>query len=90
MSLRPGEEIGMEVHQETQFFRVESGTGTVITVGPRGGVKRTRITDGSAIVIPGGTRHNVKNSGTVPLKVYTIYAPSHHPPRTHQKVKPSS
>ena len=75
MSLKPGEEIGMEVHEENdQFFRVESGTGKVIMDG-----EEHEIKDGDAIVVPAGTQHNVINtSGTQPFKLYTIYSPAHH------------
>jgi mannose-6-phosphate isomerase-like protein (cupin superfamily) len=75
MSLLPKEEIGMEVHPDTdQFFRVEKGQGKVIMNG-----EETAISDGSAIVIPAGTNHNVINlSETEELKLYTIYSPAHH------------
>ncbi len=75
MSLRPGEEIGLEVHTENdQFFRFEAGNGKVViddaeyTVG-----------DGDAVVVPAGAKHNVTNiSETESLKLYTIYSPAHH------------
>ena len=75
MSLAVGVEIGMEVHNDNdQFFRFEAGTVLVIIDGNQheGG-------DGSAIIVPGGAEHNVINtSETEALKLYTIYAPSHH------------
>lgn len=74
MTLVPGEEIGMEVHEQNdQFFRFESGTGTV-TVGET----VYEVQDGDAVIVPAGTMHNVANTGTVPLALYTLYAPSHH------------
>lgn len=74
MSLLPGEDIGEEVHEDTdQFIRVESGTGTAII----DGVSRA-ISDGSAIVVPAGATHNIKNDAGAPMKLYTVYAPPHH------------
>lgn len=74
MTLRPGEDIGEEVHADTdQFFRVEEGKGEVWING-----QATHIDDDMAIVIPAGARHNIVNTGHKPLKMYTIYAPPHH------------
>lgn len=73
MALKPKEEIGAEVHQLDQFFRVEEGSGEVVLDGVC-----TPISDGFAIVVPAGTNHNVINTGTVPLKLYTLYAPPNH------------
>jgi len=74
MTLQPGEEIGGEVHADTdQFFRVEKGKGEVVIDG-----KTTKIKSDTAIVIPAGTRHNIKNTGDKPLKIYTLYAPPEH------------
>lgn len=76
MSLQPGEDIGMEVHDNVdQFFRIEKGEGTVLIGGEEHDIK-----DGSAIVIPAGTEHNVMNtSPDQPLQLYTIYSPANHP-----------
>ena len=76
MSLLPNEDIGMEVHQNVdQFFRIESGFGKVIIDG-----EEHEISDGSSIVIPAGSNHNVINlSSTDKLKLYTIYSPANHP-----------
>lgn len=74
MSLRPGEEIGEEVHEDhDQFFRVEKGEGEVWIDG-----KRTRIEDDDAVIVPAGARHNVINTSGEPLKLYTIYGPPDH------------
>lgn len=75
MSLVPKEEIGMETHTENdQFFRVEKGQGKCIIDG-----NEYELTDGGAIVVPQGARHNVINtSDTEDLKLYTIYSPAHH------------
>ena len=75
MSLKPNEEIGMEVHAENdQFFRFEKGEGKVVIDGNEHEVK-----DGSAIVVPAGAEHNVVNvSDSEDLKLYTIYSPAHH------------
>jgi mannose-6-phosphate isomerase-like protein (cupin superfamily) len=84
MSIKGGEEIGVEVHKSIdQFFRVEKGEAIFVLDG-----KKKRIKAGGAIVIPSGTEHNVINaSDTEPLKLYTIYSPPNHPPGTIQKTK---
>ena len=73
MSLKPKEEIGAEVHRLDQFFRVEEGTGEAVLNGVR-----TTIRAGWAIVVPAGANHNIVNTGDVPLKLYTLYAPPNH------------
>ena len=74
MALKPGEEIGEEVHKDRdQFFRVETGKGEIWIDGAR-----TKIESDMAMIVPAGARHNVKNTGDKPLKVYTIYAPPEH------------
>lgn len=75
MSLKPLEEIGMEVHEESdQFFRFESGVGRLII----DNVEQT-ISDGDAVIVPSGAEHNIINtSATESLKLYTIYSPAHH------------
>lgn len=75
MSLRPNEEIGLEVHEENdQFFRFEKGQGKVAIDGNDYEVK-----DGDAVVVPAGAQHNVTNSSdSEDLKLYTIYSPAHH------------
>jgi mannose-6-phosphate isomerase-like protein (cupin superfamily) len=73
MALKPKEEIGAEVHKLDQFFRVEEGAGDAVLDGVR-----TPIRAGFAVVVPAGTNHNIINTGTVPLKLYTLYAPPNH------------
>ncbi|HET9276259.1 MAG TPA: cupin domain-containing protein [Gemmatimonadales bacterium] len=75
MSLDPGEEIGEEVHEHTdQFFRIEEGAGEILMEG-----HQARIESDTAIVVPAGTRHNIRNTGQKPLRLYTLYAPPQHP-----------
>jgi mannose-6-phosphate isomerase-like protein (cupin superfamily) len=75
MSLKPEEDIGMEVHEENdQFFRFEKGQGKCIIDG-----NEHKLKDGVAVVVPAGAQHNIINtSNTEDLKLYTIYSPAHH------------
>lgn len=75
MSLKPKEEIGMEVHPDNdQFFRFEKGIGKCIIDG-----NEYEIKDGTVVVVPAGSMHNIINtSDTEELKLYTIYSPAHH------------
>jgi mannose-6-phosphate isomerase-like protein (cupin superfamily) len=73
MSLLPGENIGAEVHHLDQFLRVEKGTGKAILNGVE-----YPIEDGSSIVVPEGTEHNIINTGSEPMKLYTLYSPPNH------------
>jgi mannose-6-phosphate isomerase-like protein (cupin superfamily) len=75
MSIPPGEEIGLETHMEhDQFIRVEAGTGVLML-----GSQRYELADGVAVVIPGGTEHNVSNASLrEPLRLYTLYSPPEH------------
>lgn len=75
MSLKPGEEIGSEVHADNdQFFRFEAGQGRVVIDG-----NEYMVEDGDAVVVPAGAEHNVINlSDSEALKLYTIYSPAHH------------
>ena len=87
MSLKPGEDIGLEKHdQGDQFIRVEQGVGRVVMGVSKDQLSFDRqLTDGWAVLIPGGYWHNIINSGSSPLKVYVIYAPPEHPPGTVHK-----
>ena len=73
MALKPQEDIGAEVHKLDQFFRVEQGHGEAVLDGVK-----TAIKAGYAVVVPAGARHNIINTGTEPLKLYTIYSPPNH------------
>lgn len=73
MALKPKEEIGAEVHKLDQFFRVEAGTGEAVLDGVR-----TPIQAGFAVLVPAGANHNIINTGSVPLQLYTLYAPPNH------------
>jgi len=83
MSLLPGEEIGEEVHELDQFFRVESGQGEAVLDGVA-----YPLSDGMALVVPEGVKHNIVNtSANEKLKLYTIYAPAEHPAGTIHRTK---
>lgn len=84
MSLKPKEEIGMEVHNENdQFFRFEKGQGKAIIDG-----NEYDLTDGTAVVVPAGAAHNIINiSETDELKLYTIYSPAHHKDKIVRETK---
>lgn len=75
MSLLPGQDIGLEIHEENdQFFRFEKGEGKVII-----GESEYEVVDGDVVIVPKGIQHNVINtSETESLKLYTIYTPAHH------------
>ncbi len=74
MSLKPGEDIGAEVHELDQFLRIEKGTGKTILNGIE-----YPLEDGSAIVVPAGTMHNIINTSVdQPMKLYTVYSPPNH------------
>ncbi len=83
MSLLPGEDIGEEVHNDTdQFLRIEQGTGKAII-----GDQEYVVEDDFVIIIPAGMKHNVINTGTIPMKMYSIYTPPEHPKGTIHKDK---
>jgi mannose-6-phosphate isomerase-like protein (cupin superfamily) len=84
MTLQPGDEIGLEVHEEhDQFIRVESGAGKAILNG-----EEHALGDGVAVVIPAGVEHNVVNTSKgEPLRLYTLYSPPEHPDGTVHRTK---
>ncbi len=82
MSLLPGEDIGEEVHDVDQFIRIEQGKGRAILDG-----KEFEIEDDFAIVIASGTKHNIVNTGSEKMKLYTIYTPPEHKDGTIHKTK---
>lgn len=74
MSLKPGEEIGVETHSTIdQFFRIDAGNGKSIINDVENNLK-----DGDCIIIPAGSKHNIINNGKVILKLYTLYSPPNH------------
>ena len=83
MTLQPGDEIGAEVHEDRdQFFRFEQGSGKVDIDG-----NSYDVTDGSGVIVPAGARHNVRNTGAEPLKLYTLYGPPEHQDQVVQSTK---
>ncbi|MDB5265213.1 MAG: uncharacterized protein JWN64_784 [Parcubacteria group bacterium] len=83
MTLQPNEDIGEEVHELDQFIRVEEGEGKAVLNGEEHVIK-----DGSAIIVPKGTRHNIINTSSEnKLKLYTLYAPPEHKDGTIHKTK---
>jgi mannose-6-phosphate isomerase-like protein (cupin superfamily) len=83
MSIPPGGDIGEEVHAgHDQFFRIEKGKGEMWIDG-----RATKVEEDFAIVVPAGARHNLKNTGTHPLKLYTLYSPPEHADRTVQATR---
>jgi mannose-6-phosphate isomerase-like protein (cupin superfamily) len=73
MSLLPGEDIGAEVHHVDQFFRFEAGEGKAVIDG-----KEYPLKDGTALIVPAGSEHNIINTSDKPMKLYTVYAPANH------------
>ena len=84
MSIKPGEEIGNEMHKLDQFFRVEKGKAKVVL---NNGETVYEVEDQFAFIIPAGTWHNVINVGAEDLKVYTIYSPPEHQDKTVHTTK---
>ena len=84
MSLLPSEKIDMEVHPDNdQFFRFESGEGKAELNG-----EMTHFKAEDVLIVPAGTFHEITNtSDTKPLKLYTLYSPSHHPAGTIHATK---
>ncbi len=74
MTLPPGCDIGEEVHEDRdQFFRIEEGKGVIRIDG-----EANRVENDYAVIVPAGARHNVINTGSEPLRLYTLYAPPEH------------
>ena len=83
MTLQPGEESGEEVHPDRdQFFRIEEGEGAIDIDG-----RENRVEDDFAAIVPAGARHNVRNIGSQPLRLYTLYAPPEHKDQIVQATK---
>lgn len=82
MSLRPGQDIGEEIHDLDQFIRCEAGSGKAVLNGAE-----YAIGDGSAVVVPAGTKHNIVNTGKAAMKLYTLYSPPNHRDGVAHKTK---
>lgn len=89
MSINAGEDIGAEVHPELdQFLRIEHGQGLVMMGYSRNNMNmQAMVSDDDAIIVPAGTWHNLINTGSTPLKLYSIYAPPQHPHGTVHRTK---
>ena len=87
MSLQVGEEIGMEKHTNTdQFIRIEKGKGE-LHIKNDNKIKKYKLVDGSGLIIPSNTYHNIINTGKEELKLYSIYTPPEHKDGLKQKTK---
>ena len=82
MSLRPGEEIGLEAHDVDQLLFVVKGEGQAVIDGTTSALEK-----GTMICVPAGARHNVINTGDESMKLFTVYAPPHHAPGTIHATK---
>jgi len=83
MTLQPDDEIGEEVHQDRdQFFRIEEGSGAIDIDGVA-----NKVEGDFAVIVPAGARHNVRNTGATPLRLYTIYGPPEHKDGVVQSTK---
>jgi mannose-6-phosphate isomerase-like protein (cupin superfamily) len=89
MSIEPGSEIGSEIHPDVdQFIRIEQGEGLTMIGDAQDNLNyRRRVSDDYAVFIPAGKWHNLVNTGTRPLKLYSIYAPPEHPRGTVHRTK---
>jgi mannose-6-phosphate isomerase-like protein (cupin superfamily) len=89
MSIDPGSEIGLEVHSDVdQFLRIEGGQAQVKAGPARDDLSETYdVKDDWAFIVPAGTWHNVINTGTAPLQLYTVYSPANHTPGTVHATK---
>src|SRR5919112_1233031 len=86
MSLKPGEEIGEEVHEDVdQVLAFADGVGEAVIEG-----ERSPVRNGTVVVVPGGTRHNFINTGGAPLKLVTVYTPPEHPDGTVHRTEEDS
>ena len=88
MSIQPGDDIGLEVHEDhDQFLRIEQGNATVVMGADRETMNEWQAADDDAIFVPAGVWHNVINTGDEPLKLYSIYAPAEHAHGTVHQVR---
>lgn len=86
MSIPVGGDIGLEAHPETdQFLRLEKGNGRVQMGAAKDDLTFSKdVSDGWCVLVPAGTWHNISNTGSSPMQIYTIYAPAHHKPQKVQ------
>ena len=82
MSIKPGDEIGEEVHKVDQFIRSDGGSGISIING-----NEREFKNGDAVIVPAGVKHNIINTGKEDMKIYTVYSPPQHNKNTVQKTK---
>lgn len=82
MSILPGEEIGEEIHDVDQALVFVTGQGEAVIDGVT-----ESFDEGDLFFVPAGTRHNFKNTGAIPLKLFTVYAPSEHRVGTNHETK---
>jgi mannose-6-phosphate isomerase-like protein (cupin superfamily) len=83
MTILPGHDIGLETHDDhDQFLRIEEGEATVFMGTSKSALDTWKAKDDDAVFVPAGTWHNLVNTGDVPLKLYSIYAPAEHKPGT--------
>lgn len=89
MSIQPGDDIGLEVHEDhDQFLRIEEGVGFVQMGDSEDALDfEASAEDDFAVFVPAGKWHNVTNTGKKPLKLYSIYAPAEHPHGTVHETK---
>lgn len=89
MSINPGDDIGFEIHPDVdQFLRIEQGQGIVMMGTNQNDLNyQRRVSSGHSIIVPAGTYHDILNTGNVPLKMYSIYAPPKHPSGTVHMTK---
>lgn len=92
MSIQPGEDIGVEMHPDTdQFIRIEEGDGLLAMGNSEDSLNFTQtVEDDDAVIIPAGSWHNLSNTGDVPLKLFSIYAPPEYPYGTVHQTKADS
>ena len=88
MTIAPGDDIGLEVHPDNdQFLRIEQGTAKVSIGVDKENMQVWTANDGFGVFVPAGNWHNLESVGPDALKVYSIYAPSHHPHGTVHATK---
>lgn len=89
MNIKVGDSIGLEMHPDTdQFIRIEQGIGLVQMGDSKDNLSfEKRVGEDFAVLVPAGKWHNITNIGNVPIKLYTIYAPTEHPKGTIEPTK---